>query len=116
MMALEGASYINDLVTGNPPGTDSKSQGDDHIRLIKTVLKNTFPLAIGPLKFRDDSGTGTSIAPLMTLYRNSASPLNNDLLGGFYFNGKDSALVERNFARIYIQATDVAAAGPDGAM
>jgi hypothetical protein len=44
-MGLEAATYIADLVTTNPPGTDKKNQGDDHIRLIKTVLKNTFPNA-----------------------------------------------------------------------
>src|SRR5262245_7767386 len=100
-MALETATYLKDLVAYNPLGTDTKGQGDDHIRMIKTVLQNTFPLAVGPLKFQNDSGTGSSIAPLITLLRNSASPLNGDLLGGIYFNGKDSALVERNFARIY---------------
>jgi hypothetical protein len=43
-MGLEGATYISDLVVTNPVGaTDPKSQGDDHIRLIKSVLKNTFP-------------------------------------------------------------------------
>lgn len=42
-MALETATYISDLVTTNPTSTDPKSQGDDHLRLIKTTLKNSFP-------------------------------------------------------------------------
>lgn len=42
-MSLETGTYIQDLVVTNPVGTDQKKQGDDHIRLIKTVLKNTFP-------------------------------------------------------------------------
>lgn len=43
-MALEAGTYISDLNQSNPVGaTDPKSQGDDHIRLIKTVLKNTLP-------------------------------------------------------------------------
>lgn len=42
-MALESGTYIKDLVSTNPPGTDAISQGDDHIRLIKSVLKNSFP-------------------------------------------------------------------------
>lgn len=41
-MALELATYLNDLAAANPVGTDPKSQGDDHIRLIKQVLKNSF--------------------------------------------------------------------------
>ena len=42
-MALETGTYINSLVITNPPGSDDKRQGDDHIRLLKSVLKNTFP-------------------------------------------------------------------------
>lgn len=42
-MPLESGTYISDLVATNPPGTDGKSQGDDHLRLIKTTIKNTFP-------------------------------------------------------------------------
>ena len=42
-MALESATYINSLVNTNPSGSDSISQGDDHIRLIKSVLQNSFP-------------------------------------------------------------------------
>lgn len=44
-MALESGTFISDLVVTNPPGTDDKRQGDDHIRLVKNVLKNTFPNA-----------------------------------------------------------------------
>lgn len=44
-MGLESATYINDLTTTNPVSTDKRKQGDDHLRLIKTVLKNTFPNA-----------------------------------------------------------------------
>lgn len=42
-MALESATYVNDLSTTNPTGADAKSQGDDHIRLIKSALKSSFP-------------------------------------------------------------------------
>lgn len=44
-MGLETGTYVNDLNMANPLGTDAKSQGDDHIRLIKTCLKNSFPFA-----------------------------------------------------------------------
>jgi hypothetical protein len=46
-MALETATYVNQLVPANPPGSDPKSQGDDHIRLLKAVLQNTFPALTG---------------------------------------------------------------------
>lgn len=42
-MPLESATYLASLVASNPPGTDPRSQGDDHIRLLKSVLLATFP-------------------------------------------------------------------------
>jgi len=42
-MALESGTKISQLVQDNPPGTDQVAQGDDHIRLIKGVLKASFP-------------------------------------------------------------------------
>ena len=43
-MGLEAATYISELNTSNPVGaTDPKSQGDNHIRLIKSTLQSTFP-------------------------------------------------------------------------
>jgi len=49
-MGLESATYIHELVTTNPVGaTDTKAQGDDHLRLIKTTLQNTFANVDGPV-------------------------------------------------------------------
>lgn len=42
-MSLESASFITGLVVSNPLSTDTVSQADDHLRLIKAVLRNTFP-------------------------------------------------------------------------
>lgn len=45
-MPLESGTFIGDLVITNPVGaTDHRRFGDDHLRLIKEVLKNTFPVA-----------------------------------------------------------------------
>lgn len=41
-MALESVVNIADFTVTNPTATDPKSQGDDHIRNIKTALKNDF--------------------------------------------------------------------------
>lgn len=46
-MALESATYPNQLVASNPTGADPKGAGDDHIRLIKNVIKSTFPNLTG---------------------------------------------------------------------
>jgi hypothetical protein len=42
-MSLENVDFIKQLIVTNPPGGDQRSQGDDHLRLIKHVLKTTFP-------------------------------------------------------------------------
>lgn len=47
-MGLETATYIADFQPSNPTSTDLRSQGDDHIRMIKQVLQNQFPTASRP--------------------------------------------------------------------
>ena len=67
-MALESATYISDLVVTNPLGTDPKSQGDDHIKLVKSTLRNTF------------SGVTGAVTPTHTLLNTvgvTQSPGNN---------------------------------------
>lgn len=44
-MPLETATYVDDLVITNPASGDNALQGDDHLRLLKEVLKTTFPNA-----------------------------------------------------------------------
>ncbi len=46
-MTVETATKISELVATNPAGSDPKSEGDNHLRLIKGVLQDVF----------DDSGT-----------------------------------------------------------
>jgi len=48
-MGLENATYIDGLVVSNPTGADDFRTADDHMRLIKLVLKNTFPNLTGPV-------------------------------------------------------------------
>ena len=42
-MALESANWVTQLVDTNPVVGDPVGEGDDHLRMIKTVLKNSFP-------------------------------------------------------------------------
>jgi microcystin-dependent protein len=44
---LETATHINGLDPANPASGDVVSQGDDHLRLIKSTLRNTFPNVTG---------------------------------------------------------------------
>lgn len=46
-MALETGTYISDLVITNPVVSDGLVEGDDHLRLIKSTLKSTFPNVTG---------------------------------------------------------------------
>jgi hypothetical protein len=46
-MTVESVTYIDDLNASYPAGTDVKSEGDNHIRNIKTALKNTFSAVAG---------------------------------------------------------------------
>jgi microcystin-dependent protein len=46
-MALESGTYIDDLVSSNPPQSDSLTQAAGHLRLIKATLLATFPNVTG---------------------------------------------------------------------
>src|SRR5690349_10332797 len=59
-MGLESFGYISDLVSSNPAGTDLESQGDDHIRGIKSTLISTFPN--GSRAFRFPAGVAAKTA------------------------------------------------------
>ena len=69
-MAVESASWVTELVDTNPVVGDPVGEGDDHLRMIKTVLKNSFPststTAIVPNvssqsgKYLTNDGTDTS--------------------------------------------------------
>ena len=42
-MTVESATYISQLNTAQPTASDNISEGDDHLRLIKSVLQSQFP-------------------------------------------------------------------------
>jgi hypothetical protein len=43
MPPIESATYISDLNASNPLGTDQRSTVDDHLRLVKSTVKATWP-------------------------------------------------------------------------
>ena len=50
-MGLETGNYISALVKTNPLSSDNVSEGDDHLQLIKKILKQNFPVGtneVGP--------------------------------------------------------------------
>lgn len=65
-MGLESGTYVNDLNVSNPDGAvDAKSAGDNHLRLIKSVLKATFP-GMGGVFSRTNIVTGGTLVPTVT--------------------------------------------------
>jgi hypothetical protein len=90
-MGLEAATHINQLVSTNPIGAaDPKSQGDDHLRLIKGALVTDFPNIGAPV-----TGTPAQLNALTTTA--NLTPLLNALdpftLGQAKFKTADTARV-----------------------
>jgi hypothetical protein len=74
-MGLETATYVGDLVGTNPTGGDNPRLGDDHLRLIKDVLKNSFPDLL--------SSAWDKLYPVGSIYINATNTTNPDTLLGF---------------------------------
>ena len=71
-MAIEtNAVVVNDLNPQYPYPTDYISEGDDHVKLIKQVLKNTFPTATTPLT--TEVGTLNQLPDYMTFTTETVS-------------------------------------------
>lgn len=78
-MGLESPSFVNDFVSTNPDGTDARSQGDDHIRNMKSALKATFPSASKAFFFptattKSADFTVTSTDENKTFYIDASAP------------------------------------------
>lgn len=71
-MGLETGTYISDLVVTNPAATDGLAQADDHLRLIKSTIKNTFPNITGAI-----SATDTELNVIRNLSPVISTTLNN---------------------------------------
>lgn len=103
-MPLETATYIDDLVTTNPAPSDGMNNADDHMRLIKATLKNTFPGGVGPLTNADGGflaqtdGAPTAPAysfasePTLGIYRSAAGVMK--VVGGRLSGGADTGSVQ----------------------
>jgi microcystin-dependent protein len=74
-MTVESATYISDLSSALPDGADSKSEGDNHLRLVKAVLKATLPGMAGRIwRTQTKSGAYTGVLnDNMSLLRFTAS-------------------------------------------
>jgi len=71
-MSLESFNFIDSLNASNPTTTDNVSEGDDHIRGIKSTLKTTFPSINAAITATDEEinlldGVTATTAELNTL-------------------------------------------------
>ena len=73
-MGLETASYVSQLNGTNPVSTDGLAQADDHMRLIKTTLTNTFANMAGAVN--------TTHSELNTLTGYTGTVADHNLLSG----------------------------------
>jgi hypothetical protein len=80
-MALETGTFISDLVVTNPVASDPLAAADDHLRLIKTTVKNTFPNVTGAVTKTHTQlnnavdKTGDTMTGALTLSGNASSNL-----------------------------------------
>lgn len=64
-MALETGTFISDLVVTNPTGSDALAFADDHLRLLKSTIKTTFPSVTGAVTATHTQlNTVPNLAPL----------------------------------------------------
>ena len=68
-MALESGTFIDSLNVANPVSTDALAQADDHLRLIKSTIKATFPNLAGAVTL-----THAEINALQGLAGNLSAP------------------------------------------
>lgn len=62
-MTVESATFLASLNTSLPDPNDGKSEGDDHLRLIKSTLQNTFPSAAGRFKRTQVKSANYTLVP-----------------------------------------------------
>lgn len=83
-MALETSTYINGLVATNPTSTDNVGDGDNHIRLLKSTIKSTFPNITGAVTATHSAiDSGIALANTATNANTASSIVKRDASGNF---------------------------------
>jgi len=99
-MALENGTYVNSLVPANPASTDGLAQADDHIRLIKSTIKNTFPNLTGAVTATqaDLNSSPSTLTDLgITDGTASGQVLTTDGSGNFSFTALPAGTTDTNY-------------------
>ena len=95
-MSLETVTYVADLTATNPTATDPKSQGDDHIRNIKSALRLCFAGFAGVINV---TGTNGGAADAYTLTPTTAiTAYSTNMLITFIPNATNTGAVTMNIS------------------
>jgi len=62
-MGLETGNYVNDFVITNPTASDPVSQGDNQIRLVKKLVKQSFPSVDAPVNAIHTGTSAPAVSP-----------------------------------------------------
>lgn len=99
-MTVETASYISQFDTTLPTASDPKSEGDNHLRLVKSVLKTQFPnfgtaaMTASHTELNYMVGVTSAVqTQLNTLTSNKAAKAGDTYTGAHNFSGASSVLV-----------------------
>jgi hypothetical protein len=100
-VALETASYVADLVSTNPDGGDQRSTADDHLRLVKAVLKRTWPkvdaaVSLSAVQYMYLNDLSASVQLQLNQLRDGSATANNAVNSRF----ANSASVANNIGSI----------------
>jgi hypothetical protein len=101
-MALESGTYINSLNAANPASTDGLGQADDHIRLIKSAIKATFPNLDGPVtatvaNLNSTTAIPSALTDLGISDGNDGQVLKTDGAGNFSFFTLPAGTTDTNY-------------------
>lgn len=82
-MPIETGTFISDLVATNPTSSDPKAEGDDHIRLVKSTVKATFPNITGAVTpTHTELNRVAGVTSAIQTQLNSKAPLASPTLTG----------------------------------
>lgn len=91
-MPLESATFISQLDPSNPTSSDPKSQGDNHLRMIKKVLQDQFP-NLGPTAVNLTAAEFNNITNIDASYKGPWATLTGPLaIPATVTHGPDDAL------------------------